>query len=168
MLFNQHITDLLSLIGNAGARHVVICPGSRNAPLIQGFQRDPYFSCHSIVDERSAGYVALGMARELNEPVVVLTTSGTATLNLAPAVAEAYHQKIPLLVLTADRPAEYPPQANNQIIDQQEIFIRNSKAFYNIPFEIPDHNELRRVNIEVSAILSLANEDDPGPVHINI
>lgn len=168
MLFNQHVTDLLFILRKYGLRHAVICPGSRNAPIIQGFHRNPHFTCHSIVDERSAGYVALGMARELNETVAVVTTSGTAALNLAPAVAEAYHQKIPLLVLTADRPREWPPQLNNQILDQQEIFIRNSKAFYNIPFDINDHDALTKINNKVSEIVIQATAGEPGPIHINV
>ena len=93
---NQHIAELAPLLRDFGLRHVIICPGSRNAPLIQLFTSRPDFQCYSLVDERSAGYVALGMARQLREPVGIITTSGTAVLNLAPAVAEAYHQQIPL------------------------------------------------------------------------
>ena len=168
MHFNQQITDLIFILKSFGIKHAILCPGSRNAPLIQGFHRDPQFVCHSIVDERSAGYVALGMARELGEPVIVVTTSGTAALNLAPAVAEAYYQDIPLVFLTADRPAAWPPQVNNQIIDQQEIFIKNSRAFYNIPFEIPDRKALLKINNEIYQIISDAMKDSPGPVHLNV
>ncbi|MCA1746453.1 MAG: 2-succinyl-5-enolpyruvyl-6-hydroxy-3-cyclohexene-1-carboxylate synthase, partial [Bacteroidales bacterium] len=85
--FKQHIADLALLLKRYGVRHVVICPGSRNAPLIQVFQSDAAFSCFSIVDERSAGYVALGIARQTGRAVAVVTTSGTAALNLAPTVA---------------------------------------------------------------------------------
>ncbi len=93
MHHNQHIADLGLLIIRHGVQHVIICPGSRNAPLIQLFTGHSSFHCHSIVDERSAGYVALGMARILQQPVAILTTSGTAVLNLAPAAAEAWHQR---------------------------------------------------------------------------
>ena len=109
---------------------MIIAPGSRNAPLIQLFTSDKAFTCHSIVDERSAGYVALGMARQLDEPVLVVTTSGTAVLNLSPAVAEAFHQQIPLLVLTADRPREIISQFNNQVIDQRAPYFNHSKGFF--------------------------------------
>ena len=102
----QHIAELGSAVESAGAMHIIIAPGSRNAPLIQLFTSHKSFICHSIVDERSAGYVALGMAKQQGEPVVLVTTSGTAVLNLSPALAEAYHQQLPLLVLTADRPRE--------------------------------------------------------------
>ena len=113
----QHIAELGPLLKRLEVHHVIISPGSRNAPLIQLFTRDKAFSCHSIVDERVAGYVALGMARQLHQPVVVVTTSGTAVMNLAPAVAEAFYQKVPLIILTADRPFESIPQFNNQVID---------------------------------------------------
>ena len=122
MQHNQHIAELGPLLTRCGVRHVVICPGSRNAPLTQLFTSGDPFYAYSIVDERSAGYVALGMSRQLGEPVGVVTTSGTAVLNLAPAVAEAYHQRIPLVVLTADRPLEEIPQFNNQWLDQEARF----------------------------------------------
>ncbi|MCA1747066.1 MAG: hypothetical protein LC655_05165, partial [Bacteroidales bacterium] len=129
--FKQHIADLALLLKRHGVRHVVICPGSRNAPLIQVFQRDPDFSCRSIVDERSAGYVALGIARQTGQAVAVVTTSGTAALNLAPAVAEAFYLQLPLVILTADRPPEWPPQFGNQRINQVEIYRPNAKGFLN-------------------------------------
>lgn len=167
MLFNQHIADLVYILEKCGIRHVTICPGSRNAPLIQGFTRNDHFTCHSIVDERSAGYVALGMARDLGECVAVVTTSGTAALNLYPAVAEAFHQKVPLLLLTADRPPEWPPQFNNQIIDQQGIFSGNAKAYYNIPFSVTDA-DLAGLYADLKTIVDSAAEDICGPVHINV
>ena len=127
MQHNQHIAELGPLFEGLGLKHVVICPGSRNAPLTQLFTSNKFFSCQSIVDERSAGYVALGMARELGKPVLVVTTSGTAVLNLAPAVAEAYQQRIPLIVMTADRQLELIPQFNNQWLDQEAPFYAYSK-----------------------------------------
>ncbi|MBN2699805.1 MAG: 2-succinyl-5-enolpyruvyl-6-hydroxy-3-cyclohexene-1-carboxylic-acid synthase [Bacteroidales bacterium] len=165
---NQHIADLASLLRRLGVRHVVIAPGSRNAPLIQVFQRDPQFRCIGHVDERSAGYMALGMAMVLNEPVVVLTTSGTAALNLGPAVAEAFCRQVPLIVITADRPREWPPHFNNQIIDQEEIFIRNSKAFLNLNTDVAGEDALAQLRDEIQGIITLASSGRPGPVHLNI
>ncbi len=126
----QHIADLAPALERIGARHVVIAPGSRNAPLTQLFTSQDSFTCHSIVDERSAGYVALGMSRQTGEPVVLVTTSGTAVLNLSPAVAEAFHQRIPLVVLTADRPRERVHQFDNQVIDQRAPYFNHSKGFF--------------------------------------
>ena len=85
-------------------KHIVISPGSRNAPLTLGFSNDNFFNCYSIVDERCAAFFALGIAQKTKTPAVIVCTSGSALLNYYPAVAEAYFSGIPLLVLSADRP----------------------------------------------------------------
>lgn len=166
--FKQHITDLAFILKQHDISHVVICPGSRNAPLIQVFERDQAFSCFSIVDERSAGYVALGMCKELQKPVVIVTTSGTSTLNLAPAVAEAHYQNIPLIILTADRPAEWPPQFGNQRINQENIYLQNSKHSYQFPSELSDEKELTAALTIFSEIITRGSSGKKGPVHFNI
>ena len=119
----QHITDLCEMCRQAGTGNVVISPGSRNAPLIDAFYRCfGEEQCFSMVDERSAAYFALGMARTSGRPSVLICTSGTAVLNYAPALAEAYYQKIPLLAITADRPAELIDQQDNQTIRQEGVY----------------------------------------------
>ena len=105
-----------------GIRHIVLSPGSRNAPLIHSFAGDGDFTCYSVVDERSAGYFALGIIQALNLPVAVCCTSGTAALNLGPAVAEAFYQQLPLLVITADRPIAWMGQKDGQTIPQTGLF----------------------------------------------
>ena len=85
-------------------KHIVISPGSRNAPLTLGFTHDDYFTCYSIVDERCASFFALGIAQQIQKPVAVVCTSGSALLNYYPAIAEAFYSDIPLVVLSADRP----------------------------------------------------------------
>ncbi len=165
---HQHITELGPLLQSFGIRQVIICPGSRNAPLMQLFTSQPWFRCTSIVDERSAGYVALGMARQLQEPVVVLTTSGTAVLNLAPAMAEAYHQQIPLIVITADRPPEKIPQFNNQWIDQEAPFFAYSKGFYQLPLPVTEPDVLTQVIRMTESLVHSAISLPAGPVHMNI
>jgi 2-succinyl-5-enolpyruvyl-6-hydroxy-3-cyclohexene-1-carboxylate synthase len=150
-----------------GARQVVIAPGSRNAPLIRLFTSREGFSCHSIVDERSAGYVALGMARQSGEPVVVVTTSGTAVLNLSPAVAEAFHQQVPLVVLTADRPRERVPQFNNQVCDQRAPYFNHSKGFFEFPAEVRAQEDLESDLHAVEELLKEAMRGPQGPVHLN-
>jgi len=166
--FKQHIADLAELLKQLGAQHVIICPGSRNAPMIQVFQRHPHFQCFSIVDERSAGYVALGMATETRRPVVVITTSGTAALNLAPAVAEAYNQRIPLIILTGDRPAETPPQFTNQRINQQNVFGPNANGFFEFPPDFTDQAHLEAVMHEAAGVIRSGCIDSQGPVHLNL
>ncbi len=168
MQHNQHIADLAPLLLASGIRHAVICPGSRNAPLTQLFTTGKGFRCHSIVDERSAGYVALGMARQLGEPVAVVTTSGTAVLNLAPAVAEAYHQEVPIVVITADRPLEKIGQFNNQWLDQEAPFFASSKGFYQLPLKVSHPEELEHMLGYAGRLLDSSTASPAGPVHLNV
>jgi 2-succinyl-5-enolpyruvyl-6-hydroxy-3-cyclohexene-1-carboxylate synthase len=165
---NQHIADLGPLLSALGIRHVIIAPGSRNAPLIQLFTYNEAFLCHSIVDERSAGYVALGMAVTLKHPVAIVTTSGTAVLNLAPAVAEAFYQHVPLVVLTADRPVETVRQFNNQVIDQTAPFYNYTKGFYEMPVEPRSDEDVMQALTSVEKLVKEGTCYPAGPVHINV
>ncbi|MCK5066167.1 MAG: 2-succinyl-5-enolpyruvyl-6-hydroxy-3-cyclohexene-1-carboxylic-acid synthase [Bacteroidales bacterium] len=164
----QHITELAPAMERMGVRHVIIAPGSRNAPITQLFTSNERFTCHSIVDERSAGYVALGMVRQTGKPVVVVTTSGTAVLNLSPAVAEAFHQQLPLVVLTADRPREILPQFNNQVTDQRAPYFNHSKGFFEFPAEVRTEDDLQRGLHAVEELLKEAVRRPGGPVHVNL
>src|SRR5690554_1876938 len=112
---------------NAGISNIVISPGSRNGGLTMQFVNDERFKCYSIVDERCAGFVALGMAQKLKEPVVLCCTSGSAALNYYPAIAEAFYQNIPLIVLTADRPANYVDLFDGQTIRQENVFEKHTQ-----------------------------------------
>ncbi len=100
----QVVVDLLK---KHQVKNIVFSPGSRNAPLVIGFNGDDYFKTKVLVDERSAAFFALGMAQQMEEPVVICSTSGSAVLNYSPAIVEAFYQKIPLIVITADRPPEW-------------------------------------------------------------
>ena len=164
----QHIAELAPLLESLEVCHVIISPGSRNAPLIQLFTSHRAFICHSIVDERVAGYVALGMSRQLNRPVAVVTTSGTAVMNLAPSVVEAYYQHIPLIVLTADRPLETIPQFDNQAIDQVAPFFNHSRGFFDFPPELRSKQEMMQSLSAVEQLFRAALKSPRGPVHVNI
>ncbi|MBO0323398.1 2-succinyl-5-enolpyruvyl-6-hydroxy-3-cyclohexene-1-carboxylic-acid synthase [Muricauda sp. CAU 1633] len=104
-----------------GVKHIVISPGSRNAPLTLSFSKNSFFSCYSIVDERCAAFFALGMAQQLREPVAVVCTSGSALLNYYPAVAEAFYSDIPLIVVSADRPSYRIDIGDGQTIRQENV-----------------------------------------------
>ena len=117
----QPIHDIAEICARLGVKEAVLSPGSRCAPLTLSFARHPEITTRTITDERSAGFIALGMARKLGRPVVVICTSGTAVLNYGPAVAEAFYQQIPLIVISADRPPEW--------IDQQD-----DRPFANLMF----------------------------------
>ncbi|MCK0178507.1 thiamine pyrophosphate-binding protein [Flavobacteriaceae bacterium S0862] len=103
-------------------KHIVISPGSRNAPLTIGFSNHGYFSCYSIVDERCAAFFALGIAQQLQEPVAIVCTSGSAMLNYYPAIAEAYYSDIPLVVISADRPSHLVGIGDGQTINQKGVY----------------------------------------------
>jgi 2-succinyl-5-enolpyruvyl-6-hydroxy-3-cyclohexene-1-carboxylate synthase len=116
---------LIQYCKTVGISQIVISPGSRNAPLILGFTEDPFFSCYSIVDERSAAFFAIGMAQQIQKPVAVLCTSGSALLNYYPAVAEAFYSDLPLLVISADRPPYKIDIGDGQTIRQDHVFDRH-------------------------------------------
>jgi 2-succinyl-5-enolpyruvyl-6-hydroxy-3-cyclohexene-1-carboxylate synthase len=105
-----------------GIQHIVICPGSRNAPLTIGFTENPYFKTYSLVDERVAAFFALGIAQQIKKPVAVICTSGSAVLNFYPAVAESFYSDIPLVVISADRPANFIDIGDGQTIRQPQVF----------------------------------------------
>lgn len=105
-----------------GIQHIVISPGSRNAPLTLSFTADPFFNCYSMVDERSAAFFALGLAQQLRHGVAVVCTSGSALLNYAPAVAEAFYSELPLIVISADRPPYKIDIGDGQTIRQENAY----------------------------------------------
>lgn len=163
----QHVYTIARTCEEAGIKHAVICPGSRSAPLVFAFTQSS-IACHSVVDERSAGYMALGMAQQLNEPVVVICTSGTASLNFFPAIAEAYYQRIPLLVLTADRPPELLNQQDGQMIMQKEVYGKHVRAGFELPcYEHGKENFTETKQMLQQAIKTTLNKGR-GPVHVNI
>ena len=128
-----------------GINNVVISPGSRNAPLAISFASSKYFNCYSIVDERSAGFFALGIAQQTKSPVILLCTSGSALLNYAPSVAEAFYSEIPLIILSADRPKYKINIGDGQTISQLNVFGEN----------ILSSDSLRQdVNHETKSIIS--------------
>ncbi len=111
---------LADLLAAHGVREVVLSPGSRNAPLVIALNRRSDLRCHVVIDERSAAFIALGMAIQSDAPTAIVCTSGTALLNYAPAVAEAFYRRIPLIVISADRPEEWIDQDDSQTIWQQD------------------------------------------------
>jgi 2-succinyl-5-enolpyruvyl-6-hydroxy-3-cyclohexene-1-carboxylate synthase len=147
-----------------GIDHIVISPGSRNAPLTIGFTEDPNFKNFSIVDERCAAFFALGLAQQLQKPVAVVCTSGSALLNYFPAVAEAYYSDIPLVVLSADRPENLVEIGDGQTIQQEDVYGKHILYSGNCR-EGQEHqifNETE-INIALNTAIELR-----GPVHINV
>jgi len=164
----QHITDLAEILFAQNVEDVVVSPGSRNAPLIRAFYDRFGARCKSLVDERSAGYFALGQSLATKKPAVLISTSGTAVLNYAPAIAEAFYQKVPLLVITADRPAEWIGQQDNQAINQQAIYKNYIKASYSLPVDTSGREDLWLAHRLINEAFHTAVSASPGPVHINV
>ncbi|MDP2890897.1 MAG: 2-succinyl-5-enolpyruvyl-6-hydroxy-3-cyclohexene-1-carboxylic-acid synthase [Bacteroidota bacterium] len=163
----KHIQQLAALLLKKGITDIVISPGSRNAPMINTFAGISEFKCRNIVDERSAAYFALGLALAKQKPVAIVCTSGTASLNYAPAVAEAFYQNIPLIVLTADRPDYWIDQAESQCIRQEGIYRNFVKKEVSLPLG-ESEKELWFATRQINECLNLAVSGNPAPVHINI
>src|SRR5215211_5253238 len=148
-------------------RHAVTSPGSRNAPLALTLAAQEGVEAVSVLDERSAGFVALGMAKASGRPVAVTCTSGTAAANLHPAVVEAHEARVPLIVLTADRPAELREVGAGQAIDQIKLYGSAAKWFV----EVGTHDPGRETAIHHRALACraywTASGGRPGPVHLN-
>ena len=144
----------------------MICPGSRNAPLTVAFSRHPGITCYSIPDERSAAFIALGLAQYNRLPAAVICTSGTAVLNLYPAICEAYYQQVPLVAITADRPPELIDQWDGQAIHQVNIFEKHILNQISMPLfdnEAALHGALQEVDH-----LIISSHQQQMPVHINV
>ncbi len=163
----NNINALISALSQKGLKNVVISPGSRNAPLVMAFQRHSSIKCYSVVDERSAGFVALGMAKKLQEPVALLCTSGSAVLNYYPAISEAYYMQVPLIVISADRPADLLDRWDGQAIHQFEVFKPHIRSSFNTP-DNSDFAQFQTFFDLGAKAYSNSISTIQGPVHINV
>lgn len=156
---------LAFLLKAHGCQHIVVAPGSRNAPLIEAMVNDPDYQLYSVPDERAAAFTALGLTLEHRRPAAVVCTSGSAAANFLPAVTEAYYQQLPLVLLTADRPLEWIDQGIGQTIDQHGLYGRHVRAETALLRDAGDDLS-RRYNERKANEVLLASER--GPVHINV
>lgn len=154
--------SIIEIFRVKGIKNIVISPGSRNAPLIIGFVNNPFFKCYSIADERCAAFFAIGMAQQLQEPVAVVCTSGSALLNYYPAFAEAFYNQIPFIVLSADRPQSKIDIGDGQTIRQENVFENHSLYNANLTENTTLENDIK---IQDAIHFSIAKK---GPVHINV
>ncbi|HEY4532205.1 MAG TPA: 2-succinyl-5-enolpyruvyl-6-hydroxy-3-cyclohexene-1-carboxylic-acid synthase [Kurthia sp.] len=167
-VLTEYVYQMISALSSYGVKDVVISPGSRSTPLAYAFASSKEFRIVRHVDERSAGFLALGMAKTSTAPVVLLCTSGTAAANYFPAIVEAYYARIPLIVLTADRPHELRGVGAPQAIDQPNLYGHHVKWTVDLP--IPDGESPTFPHIErhMARATSLAMTSPKGPVHINV
>ncbi|MBL7811047.1 MAG: 2-succinyl-5-enolpyruvyl-6-hydroxy-3-cyclohexene-1-carboxylic-acid synthase [Bacteroidetes bacterium] len=167
-LLRQNLDYLALYLKDLGVESVVVSPGSRNAPIIAAFLRVGGFQLVSAPDERSAGFMAMGMGQAQAKPAAVLCTSGTAAANLLPAICEAYYQRVPLLAITADRPPEWIDQWDGQTIRQKGLFHTHVCG----EFETPANLHLSDGKSLLAEICKLVWENctipHGGPVHLNI
>ena len=162
------IEDIVKLCMAFDVKNVVISPGSRNAPLSITFDRyKNEINCVTISDERSAAFFAIGMIQATNKPAAVVCTSGSALLNYFPAVSEAWYRKLPLIILSADRPAQWINQCDGQTIMQTNVFGTHVKKSVSLPV-VMSRDEAWLNNRLVNEALISATTLPLGPVHINI
>jgi len=162
------IISLVNICKAHQLKNVVISPGSRNAPLTIAFSEDDFFNCYSIKDERSAGFFALGLAQQSGQPSILVCTSGSAALNYGPSIGEAFYQKLPMLVLTADRPNEWINQGIGQSMQQQNLFANYILKSFELPQEPKNEQALWHSDRLVNEAILTATGMPSGPVQINI
>ena len=163
----ENVNILTSLLLEYGVSDAVVCPGSRNAPIVHNLSVCEAIRCRPVTDERSAAFYALGLAIATRRPTVVCVTSGSALLNVMPAVAEAAYQHVPLVVISADRPQQWIDQLDGQTIPQSDALGRFVRKAVQLP---EPHNDEERWQCRrlVNEAMHLATCRQGAPVHINV
>ena len=149
-------------------RKVVVSPGSRNAPFSIAFDEHPEIETFVVHDERSAGFIALGMAQELGETIALCCTSGSACLNYYPAISEAFYRSIPLLVLTADRPAALINHGDGQTIVQRDVFKNHILGSLEFDEDLFEQKSIETHQNELANLLQITQSNWKGPIHLNV
>lgn len=163
-----YVGALVDELARSGVAHVCLCPGSRSTPLAISSARHPGIRAWTLIDERSAGFFALGLAKASRAPVALLSTSGTAAANFLPAVVEARYGRVPLIVLTADRPHELRDCGANQTIDQNRLYGAHAKWFADLALPEEGESALRYARSIACQAVAHAQESPAGPVHLNV
>lgn len=153
--------SIIEICKSKKIQHIIISPGSRNAPLTIGFASDPFFRCYSIADERCAAFFAMGIAQQIQFPTAVVCTSGSALLNYYPAVAEAFYSQIPLVVISADRPSNKIDIGDGQTIRQRDVYDNHILYNANLHEKASEQND-RFIQEAINQAIY-----KKGPVHIN-
>jgi 2-succinyl-5-enolpyruvyl-6-hydroxy-3-cyclohexene-1-carboxylate synthase len=159
---------LLDELSRAGVAHVCLCPGSRSTPLVVAAARTTGLTLHAQLDERSAAFFGLGLARASRQPVALICTSGTAAANFLPAVIEAHYARVPLVVLTADRPPELREWGAGQTIDQVRLYGSHVRLFVEAPVPAPGVRLSAYARALASRAVATAVGLPAGPVHLNL
>jgi 2-succinyl-5-enolpyruvyl-6-hydroxy-3-cyclohexene-1-carboxylate synthase len=164
----QWARTLVDELAKSGVDAVCISPGSRSTPLTVAFAEHPEIEVFSHLDERSGAFFALGRSRRTGRPTPLVCTSGTAAANFHPAVMEASESRVPLLVLTADRPPELHDSGANQTTDQAKLYGDAVRYYRTLPEPEPEPRKLRSLRVTTDRAVSEATGTPPGPVHLNV
>jgi 2-succinyl-5-enolpyruvyl-6-hydroxy-3-cyclohexene-1-carboxylate synthase len=166
----QAVFNIAEICAQHGITDVILSPGSRSAPLTLAFARHPAYrgKLRVVPDERAAAFIGLGIAQATRRPVVLVCTSGTAGLNYAPAVAEAFFQQIPLLVLTADRPPEWIDQLDGQTIRQRDLYSAHAKGTFDFPADTSHADAKWHAERIINEAINLTQTFPAGPVQVNV
>jgi 2-succinyl-5-enolpyruvyl-6-hydroxy-3-cyclohexene-1-carboxylate synthase len=164
---HKNVRILVSLLKQHGIRHLVLSPGGRNMSIVKSIEDDPYFTCYSVVDERSAAYFAVGLYLEVLEPIGICCTSAQATRNFLPGMTEAYYRKAPILSITADYDANMTDQMNMQSFRQLSVPSDSTKISVDLPI-VKDTNDEHLVTRRVNEALDALTRNGGGPSHINV
>lgn len=162
-----NVQILLSLLKKYSVKKMVLSSGTTSVPMIHSVEKDDFFECYSVVDERSAAYFAMGLSQESNEPVVLVCTSGTASCNYLPAITEAYYQNVPILVITCDKRPYELGQHILQKINQNNLFQDKCRFFAEIPY-IKGDDSKRYCISKINEALIRCFIKERGPVHLNV
>ncbi|WP_035557938.1 2-succinyl-5-enolpyruvyl-6-hydroxy-3-cyclohexene-1-carboxylic-acid synthase [Hymenobacter sp. IS2118] len=164
----QAVYNIAEICARHGITDVVLSPGSRSAPLTLAFARHPDLTVRVVPDERAAAFIALGIAQAQKRAVALVCTSGTAGLNYAPAVAEAFFQQIPLVIFTADRPPEWIDQLDGQTIRQHNLYGAHAKGAFEFPVDTA-HPDAKWFSARIiNEAINLAQAAPAGPVQVNV
>ncbi len=164
---NKSVQQLVALLKSYNIKDVVLSPGGSDIPIIHSIEMDSFFTCYSVVDERSAAYFAMGVAQNKNSPVAIVCTSGSAVCNYLPGITEAFYQDVPIVAITADKNPLYQGQLEIQKINQDNIFGEVVKKSVTLPVVNSEEEEWLCNRLINEALLEL-NHHGCGPVHINI
>lgn len=163
----KNVQILVAMLKKNNIKNIVVSPGNSHNAIVRSIEEDKFFKTYNIVDERSAAFFALGLIQELNEPVAICCTSGTAADNYMSGVTEAYRRKMPLVVITGDKNPYYLAQLEDQMIDQVTIFKSNTKYSVTLPLVKEQKDEWYCNRLLNEAFLEM-NHHGVGPVHINV
>ncbi len=163
----KSVQMLVSLLKEYGIKDVIISPGGSDAPIVRSFEYDSFFTCYSVVDERNAAYMAMGMAQELGRPVVCLCTAGTAVCNFIPGITEAFYQNVPVVAITSDQHPYFMNQLELQKIKQEDLFEGVIKKEVTLPCVKTEIDEWQCNRVLNEALLELYHHGK-GPIHINV